>query len=35
LIRMALEMKDPCLEQLVTRVETGETHIEHLILDGD
>lgn len=35
LLRMALEMKDPCLGQLVTRVESGETHIEHLILDDD
>jgi hypothetical protein len=35
LIRMALEMKDPALEQLVHRVEAGEMHIEHLVLDGD
>jgi hypothetical protein len=35
LIRLALDMKDRYLEQLVTRVEAGEMHIDHLILDGD
>jgi hypothetical protein len=35
LIRLALDMKDPYLEQLVTRVEAGEMRIDHLVLDGD
>jgi hypothetical protein len=35
LIRSALENRDPCLIQLVTRVEAGELRIDHLILDTD
>jgi hypothetical protein len=35
LIRYALEIKDPCLEQIVSRIETGETRIDHIRLEGD
>ena len=30
LIRYALEIKDPCLAQLVRRIEAGEMTIDHL-----
>ena len=30
LIRYALELKDPYLDQVVRRVEAGEMHIDHL-----
>ena len=33
LIRYALEIKDPDLVQLVQRVETGETTIDHIHLE--
>ena len=33
LIRYALEIKDPCLVQLVHRVEAGEMTIEHVHLE--
>ena len=33
LIRYGLEIKDPYLEQIVNRVEAGETSIDHIRLD--
>ena len=35
LIRYGLELKDPDLEQVVTRVEAGEMSIDHIRLDSD
>jgi hypothetical protein len=35
LIRYGLEIKDPYLEQVVRRVEAGETSINHICLDRD
>jgi hypothetical protein len=35
LIRYGLEIKDQHLEQIVTRVEAGETRIDHIRLDSD
>ena len=35
LIRYGLEIKDPCLEQIVNRVEAGEMRIDHLHLESD
>ena len=35
LIRYGLELKDPYLEQVVSRVEAGETTIHHIYLDSD
>ena len=35
LIRYGLELKDPCLEQIVNRVEAGETRIDHIHLESD
>ena len=35
LIRYALEIKDECLEQIVSRVEAGEMSIDHIHLEGD
>ena len=35
LIRYGLEIKDPCLEQVVNRVEAGETNIDHISFDSD
>jgi hypothetical protein len=35
LIRYGLEIKDPDLEQVVSRIEAGETRIDHLRLDSD
>ena len=35
LIRYDLEIKDQDLEQIVNRVEAGETTIHHIRLDGD
>jgi hypothetical protein len=35
MIRYALDLKDPYLEQIVTRIEAGEMRIDHLILDTD
>ena len=35
LIRYGLKIKDPCLEQIVNRIEAGETRIDHIRLDGD
>ena len=35
LIRYGLELKDQNLEQIVNRVEAGETSIEHIHLDSD
>ena len=35
LIRYGLELKDEHLEQIVNRVETGETTIDHLRFDSD
>ena len=35
LIRYGLEIKDPRLEQIVNRVESGETSIDHIYLDSD
>jgi hypothetical protein len=35
LIRYALEIKDEYLEQIVNRVETGETSIDHIHFDSD
>ena len=35
LIRYALEICDPYLVQLVTRVERGELRIDHLIIESD
>ena len=33
LIRYGLELKDPDLEQVVNRVEAGETRIDHIYLE--
>ena len=33
LIRYGIELKDPYLEQVVNRVEAGETSIDHLRID--
>ena len=35
LIRYGLEIKDEHLEQIVNRVEAGETSIEHIHFDSD
>ena len=35
LIRYGLEIKDPCLEQIVNRVEAGEMSIDHINIDSD
>ena len=35
LIRYGLELKDPDLEQVVNRVEAGETRIDHIHFDSD
>jgi hypothetical protein len=35
LIRYGLEVKDPYLEQIVNRVEAGETSIDHIHLESD
>jgi hypothetical protein len=35
LIRYGLEIKDEHLEQIVNRVEAGETRIDHIRLDSD
>ena len=35
LIRYGLEIKDPYLEQVVNRVEAGETRIDHIHLETD
>jgi hypothetical protein len=35
LIRYGLEIKDPHLEQVVNRVEAGETTIDHIHFDSD
>ena len=35
LIRYGLEIKDPCLEQIVNRVEAGEMRIDHIHLESD
>ena len=35
LIRYALEIKDPYLQQVVNRVEAGEMRIDHIRLQGD
>jgi len=35
LIRYGLELKDQNLEQVVNRVEAGETSIDHIHLDSD
>ena len=35
LIRYGLEIKDPYLEQVVNRIEAGETRIDHIQLEGD
>ena len=35
LIRYALDIKDPSLDQIVNRIEGGETRIDHIYLDGD
>ena len=35
LIRYGLEIKDQNLEQIVNRVEAGETSIDHIHLDSD
>ena len=35
LIRYGLEVKDEYLEQIVNRVEAGETSIDHIRLDSD
>ena len=35
LIRYGLEIKDEHLEQIVNRVEAGETSIDHIHLDSD
>lgn len=35
LIRYGLELKDPDLEQIVNRLESGETRIDHIHLDSD
>ena len=33
LIRYGLEIKDPTLEQIVNRIEAGETRIDHIHLE--
>ena len=35
LIRYGLDIKDEYLEQIVNRVESGETSIDHIRLDSD
>jgi hypothetical protein len=35
LIHYGLEIKDPYLEQIVNRVEAGETSIDHIHLESD
>ena len=35
LIRYALEIKDECLDQIVSRIEAGEMRIDHIRLEGD
>lgn len=35
MIRYGLELKDPYLVQVVTRVEAGETRIDHIRIDSD
>ena len=35
LIRYGLEIKDPYLEQIVSRLEAGETSIDHIRFDSD
>jgi hypothetical protein len=35
LIRYALEIRDPCLAQVVRRVEAGELTIDHLVQEQD
>ena len=35
LIRYGLELKDPDLEQVVNRLEAGETRIDHIHLECD
>jgi hypothetical protein len=35
LIRYGLEIKDPDLEQVVSRIEAGEMRIDHIRLDTD
>ena len=35
LIRYALDIKDPYLEQIVNRVEAGEMRIDHIYFDSD
>jgi hypothetical protein len=35
LIRYGLEIKDPYLEQIVSRVEAGEMRIDHIYLESD
>ena len=35
LIRYALDIKDPSLDQIVNRIEAGETRIDHIHLEGD
>ena len=35
LIRYGLELKDPYLEQVVNRIEAGETRIDHIHIDSD
>ena len=35
LIRYGLEIKDQYLEQIVNRVEAGETSIDHICFDSD
>ena len=35
MIRYGLEIEDPYLEQIVTRVEAGEMSIDHIRLDSD
>jgi hypothetical protein len=35
LIRYGLAIKDPYLEQIVKRVEAGETSIDHIYFDSD
>ena len=35
LIRYALEIKDPSLDQIVNRIEAGEMRIDHIKLESD
>ena len=35
LIRYALDIKDECLDQIVSRIEAGEMRIDHIRLEGD